>query len=383
MKNKGFTLLELLGVIIILAILVTLAFPSVINFIKSSTAKKDKIINDLIISAAESYINDNSDNLYITSGSNYCVTVDELVETQYLNSISELKKYPKETRSVKVTYEDTYKYEIVDSKSCFVCNLLSDSDGSNDISIGDKYLCKVKDNMEQGFENGYYFYVLSFNKNGTTNLIMDRNIYYDETNDVGKVATEENQGFVAWYEDKNHSFGPVTAMTYLHNATKDWTNISNIIMNYEDENINSTTQEKGTTGYGKIETIGTLTLITSKSGETYGTIENLKSRMPMYNEVVGPDKCSRNEESCPLWLVNFLYYIVEDKNYYETIENKSIINGVYGYWLLSSFTDSENKTSNAWHVYSKGNLTKHNVDSKSENLGVRPVITVSNGLILN
>ena len=45
MKNKGFTLVELLGVVIILSILVTLVFPSVVNFIKNSNSKKEKLIN--------------------------------------------------------------------------------------------------------------------------------------------------------------------------------------------------------------------------------------------------------------------------------------------------------------------------------------------------
>ena len=93
-------------------------------------------------------------------------------------------------------------------------------------------------------------------EDGTTNLIMERNIYYDKDNDVGIVATSSTDSDIAWTSDDanggNH-YGPVAAMTYLHNATKDWYNIPNMIMNYEDENINYSTQQKGTTGfYSKI-----------------------------------------------------------------------------------------------------------------------------------
>ena len=40
MKNRGYTLIELLGVIIILALLTTLVFPSVINTIKKSNDER-------------------------------------------------------------------------------------------------------------------------------------------------------------------------------------------------------------------------------------------------------------------------------------------------------------------------------------------------------
>ena len=131
----------------------------------------------------------------------------------------------------------------VNNKS--ICKLIYDADNSNTITPGDKYLCKVKDNMETDFKQGYYFFVLSNNEDGTTNLIMERNIYYDEINDIGKIATEEKKGLISWNgEADNNSSGPVTAMNYLHNATKDWNNIPNMIMNYEDENINYNTQKK-------------------------------------------------------------------------------------------------------------------------------------------
>ena len=155
MKNKGYTLLELLGVIVILSVLITLVFPSVINFIKKGNDTKDSITNDLIISAAEDYINDNSSNLYLTSGVEYCVSIDALIDKQYLNVTLDDDSYS--SKSVKVTYKDKTNYEIIDSKDCSVCKLIS----GNYNEIGSKYQCKVKDDMEIGFEEGYYFHLLS------------------------------------------------------------------------------------------------------------------------------------------------------------------------------------------------------------------------------
>ena len=79
-------------------------------------------------------------------------------------------------------------------------------------------------------------------------------------------------------------------MNYLHKATKDWSNVPNMIMNYEDENIAYDTQQKGTNGYGSIKTTDNITIITSKTNEETGRIENLKARLPRYDEVHGTGK---------------------------------------------------------------------------------------------
>lgn len=117
MKNKGYTLLELLGVIVILSVLITLVFPSVINFIKKGNDTKITITNDLIISAAEDYINDNSSHLYLTNGEEHCVSIDTLIRKNYLdNELIEEDLYT--SKSIKVTYIDKYNYELVDSSNC-------------------------------------------------------------------------------------------------------------------------------------------------------------------------------------------------------------------------------------------------------------------------
>ena len=68
MKNRGFTLLELLGVIVILALLTTLVFPSVLNAIKKSSNQTDKLSMDLISNAADLYIENNANDFEKTNG---------------------------------------------------------------------------------------------------------------------------------------------------------------------------------------------------------------------------------------------------------------------------------------------------------------------------
>lgn len=346
MKNKGFTLLELLGVIIILAILVTLSFPSIINFIKSSTEKKDKIINDLIVSAAEAYINDNSSNLYITSGTEYCISLDALIGKNYLSESSISSDFA--SKNVKFTYLDKINYEIVDN--CSICQLIS----GVDISLGIKYQCKVKNDMEAEFEDGYYFYLLSNNDDNTMTLIMERNIFYDEKNDVGKVATATNKGLVAWYADADDSSnGPVTAMDYLYNATKDWNNIPNVIVDYQDSNKK----------YGGVKTEGDVTKITKLDGTVTATYKNLKARLAKLSEIKNYNSTTK------------AYAYLYDYLYLHNDIQKNPLNGIFGYWTFYASTDST-----SWPIrYSSGSLA----ENTSSKYGVRPVITVKNPIILD
>lgn len=348
MKNKGYTLLELLGVIVILSVLVTLVFPSVINFIKKGNDTKESITNELIISAAEDYINDNSSELYLTSGTEYCISVDTLIGKEYLTEITDTNEL--HSKSVKVTYNNKSNYEIIDSNDCSVCKLVS----GTDISFGIKYQCKVKEEMEQGFEEGYYFYLLSTNEDGTINLIMERNIYYDEINDVGRVATSTKTGSIGWYDvEDNSAYGPVTAMDYLYNATKDWDNVPNIIINYNDEGKN----------YGSIKSEGYTTIITKNDGTVTATYKNLKSRLPKKNEI---NKYNSADKSYA--------YLYDYLTLYNNIQQNPI-DSIGCYWTLSSMSDST-----AWPIrYSSGSLD----DKTSDKNGIRPVITVKNVINLN
>ncbi len=71
MKRMGFTLIELMGAVIILSLITLLAFPSVINMIKSSNEEVDKAIKEKLLAAAEQYVNDNADNFPMTKTNNY------------------------------------------------------------------------------------------------------------------------------------------------------------------------------------------------------------------------------------------------------------------------------------------------------------------------
>lgn len=56
--KKGFTLVEMLGSIIILAIIALIAFPAVLNLLGTSQNKIDDSTKKYVLEAARSYVND-------------------------------------------------------------------------------------------------------------------------------------------------------------------------------------------------------------------------------------------------------------------------------------------------------------------------------------
>ena len=82
MKNKkGFTLVELMAVIIIISLIAILTFPNIINQIKKSKQATTNNINDIVISAAKRYVADNPDDF---DGENYYISIKDLIDNDYV-----------------------------------------------------------------------------------------------------------------------------------------------------------------------------------------------------------------------------------------------------------------------------------------------------------
>lgn len=71
MNNKGFTIIELLAVLIVLSIILVIAVPRVLNIIETSKKKSFEVsANKLIKEAAKEFAKDNLEKEYIiTNGS--------------------------------------------------------------------------------------------------------------------------------------------------------------------------------------------------------------------------------------------------------------------------------------------------------------------------
>ena len=120
MKNKGFSLIELLSVIAILAIIALVIIPVANKAIKEARDKADKSQQKLIIEAAKLWVNDNSMLLSDEVGDIYTLEVQTIQEGNYLtpkqvkdlNSSKDL-----DNACVKITTEEhRYSYEFI--KEC-------------------------------------------------------------------------------------------------------------------------------------------------------------------------------------------------------------------------------------------------------------------------
>ncbi len=121
MKSKGFTLVEVLGVIMILSALVVIVFPGVINSVKNKSKDVDETTESLVLSAAKLYVSENSSSFKERRKNVYCVSLSELKEKEYLTLPVEMQ-YTKEDitdkKTVRITYNIGFNYELVNNNEC-------------------------------------------------------------------------------------------------------------------------------------------------------------------------------------------------------------------------------------------------------------------------
>ena len=229
MKNKGYTLLELLGVIVILSVLITLVFPSIINFIKKGNDKIDSITNDLIINAAGSYINDNSSKLYLTSGEEYCVSVDTLIGKDYLDE-SLIEKNLYASKSIKITYTDKYNYEITDTDTCMYMEPGLYDKNNNLLLSWDELVNKY--DFEKAVINGNYEAAKIIDSiDSASKLVLDNTITsigasaFSGCKNLTKItipSSVTNMGWYAFYECANLKTVTIAeGITHIGEATFD------------------------------------------------------------------------------------------------------------------------------------------------------------------
>jgi len=346
MNKKGFTLVELLAVIIILSLLALLTSTAVTKLVKDAKDDLSAAQTQLIKEAADTWIADNLNKLP-SSGSCGYLTLEDLKFYGVLDSTildpKNSEEIPDDLKIKITTTTSTYGNPIneveVNPKSiegCSqiyypVCTLATDSTITG-LNAGAKYNCKVDPNRDP-----YTFFVLTTpDKNDTSvNLIMDSNI--TSTGNPIKDPNPTDKGEVAWYsESQNNSNGPITAMDYLQKATQNWTDAN-------PQTINSFTNGSGEE---------------FKMSKTYKT----NARLPYYSEI-------SDVSSTKIYLID---YLLGTNDSTLGITGRNNVSGIYGYWTLSSTGNSDIV---AWVVYYDGRAT-HTAVASTGLYGVRPVINI-------
>ena len=86
MKQKGFTLVEVLAVLVLISALAILIVPSIINYIKESEEEISRVTSELIYSGAKLYIDSKPNEYPKQLGNKYCVKLQEIVDANYLSA---------------------------------------------------------------------------------------------------------------------------------------------------------------------------------------------------------------------------------------------------------------------------------------------------------
>ena len=402
MDKRGFTLIELLAVIVILAIIALIATPIVLSIIddtkKSSMLRSAEMYLDAVeLAVGNSTLKNKNieDKTYnIMSDGNICLetlTAGKCIGTGNRENNEEdiLKvevdgEVPQDGSTIKFENGKIIEVRLVYKSATIVMdeknNLVfaddaGDTGGTTENTLaticthdttngvaektaGAKYSCEVKEGTS------YNFYVLKTPAEGdaTINLIMDQNINSDGT-PAGMTGTTKNgdnvYNLVAWNDESGQStdaYGPVTAMQFLYNATKDWTNIDPVNYTYNDRTVQGNADGEGYTSFVSSNGVATITPVTG-DGVTIGSeAAPLRARMPIYaSDTTITEVTSKTNAS-------YLYDNLDPDR----------MNVPYGYWTLSSRAGF---SSHAWFVDSCGDVFSSRVWFGS-NYGVRPVINL-------
>ena len=119
--KKGFTLIELIGVIVIIALITLLALPPLLSSVRGNKKTISETSKRTIYSATDLYVSNNTKSFPRYEGSVYCVTLGTLVNDGtltsdiYSNGVDELDS----TKTVKLTVKNgIFEKEIVNVNEC-------------------------------------------------------------------------------------------------------------------------------------------------------------------------------------------------------------------------------------------------------------------------
>ena len=355
MKNKGFTLTELLGVIIILSILVLLVFPKVYNSVKSNK-NGDKVVEKIIYNATSLYMDDNSDYYIKDQSKTYCIKIKDLVDNDNLKAPVKYKDKSDITNymTVKVTYNDGFNYEIVNNEDCLKSYNNGDAVYFN-VDKGMKCNNYTETQSNAGVNSGCMkFYAFNDDGSDKVNLLLDHN----------------TTAGVAWNTNGSNASGPKEVLEQLKTDTSSWVGT----ITPEDYSIYQSSQrskEKYTIDYSsykeRLITAGEVAQITGNTtwDEKISTSEFCFDT----NTTTESATCkSGNTSGCKY---GWLY----DRTSTNCI-NKGCLNnsdrGIYGYWTISP---DASYPFGAWNVCYASSLASSTIDG-GNSFGVRPVIEV-------
>lgn len=400
MKKNGFTLVELIAVIIILSVLVLLVAPVVIDLIDDSEEKTAIMQAKFYLEAVElSIYNLELENKYVTDGSykimpngNLCLgsITKNTCNGEVIKIQDEGKAPDSGTIEIKASEIGTVNL-IIDEK-------IIEKKGMNG------NLVYVGNSFVNEYELGEY---VKFNPGDTERTW---NVIGETEKTVTLLLSENLIENIAWNSERSFDNGPITALEALNKFTSD-NNWDGKLIIGDYTYINTDRVNDSVSGYQKLEIQNGIAKLTSKDGETITQINGTtKARILSVSEVLeisgrinpnlsadsldtflnenveelktltGSSFNSAKEISEENWgLYNhelaFLYAVnlvseIESLSSYDLSFPSWILTTDDGYWTLTSLYYEGNS---AWFV-APGYVVPYYVDYAGN--GIRPVITI-------
>ena len=195
MKKRGFTLVELIGTIVILLVLSLLVFPNLLNLIKNSKKDISTSTKDFIYGQAKSYIYDNVNSYTLKEGNIYCIGLKDLVSKNYLNTPLKDAESGNDIDlskqiEVKVNNND-YSYELVET--CTPKSYYTDNSGANTPKLFNN-MVPIKYENNKWLVADLYSKWYDYNSKQWANAVV---LNSGVTKNVGDEVTEEEISL--WY----------------------------------------------------------------------------------------------------------------------------------------------------------------------------------------
>jgi len=119
MNSKGFTLIEILAVVVILAIIGAIFIPSALNILSDSKIKIYGSKEKILVQAAKDYVIANDDYVLPTEVSPIkYITINTLVTNNYMTKVLDNTSANECTGFVQITIDNVYGY---DYEPCLLC----------------------------------------------------------------------------------------------------------------------------------------------------------------------------------------------------------------------------------------------------------------------
>lgn len=351
-KTKGFTLVELLAVVIVIGLISAISVPVVRNITKDARQKGLEKQISVLLESTKNWAVTNSETLP-KSNSSILVKINTLKKEGFLENKKIVNPVDNKemTGCIEVSYDTEYKqYEYKYNEDCSNINKIIKTENSclenGECSPGTELKIQVNDSQ------AYNFYVIDDAEN-TLTLIMDRNlgekVAWVNANDYVTANTDLTN---CDYEACNDE-GPITALNYLNVQTSTWTNIEPIENYTYNNNLNESTYH----GYQKLEINNGLAILIGKGGATRTEINGISRAILLTDEEISA-MMNENNNIVPAYLYT----------------NLSAASGYpAGYWLLTTYL---NIPRYAHDLYYDGDTSKDNYVYSVTNCGIRPVIEI-------